>query len=52
MNTGLPLEMTYSATDHKNGDRYDGEYELPQRLTVAVQHRTYIPRLLRYFQAA
>jgi len=39
--TGLPLEMTNSATDYENGNRYDGECELPQRLRHAIlQHQT------------
>jgi hypothetical protein len=37
----LPLEMTYSAIDYENDNRYDGEYELPRGLTVAIlQHQT------------
>jgi hypothetical protein len=37
----VTASMTYAATDYENGNRYDGEYELPQRLTVAIlQHQT------------
>jgi len=28
--------MTYNATDYKNSNRYDGEYQLSQRFTFAI----------------